>query len=88
METIAGIAIALVSAAGGVTADHFFRGWREARRGRKDEAQRVASERDKAREQRDSERYERMKWRDLAFRIRLRAMQEGVDPSRLPDMPD
>lgn len=82
-----GIIIALISATGGIVVQHFLRSWKEARRGRLDEAQKIADERDAARESHDRERHKRMEWRSLAYRIQLAAIKAGVDVSKLPTMP-
>lgn len=88
METWVGIIIAIISSTGGVTVTKLIDGWRDARRGRLDEAQRIAAERDKLRQERDQERRCKHEWQYAYHRARIAAAQHGVPADQIPDPPD
>lgn len=88
MEDITGIIIAIISAAGGVTAKYFLDMWRDARRGRLDQAQKIADQRDTARRERDQERRCKQEWQ-FAFQLaRITAVKYGAPAAELPTPPD
>lgn len=78
LEAVVSIVTVVITALGTLVVKHFLDGWKESRKGRKDEAQRIAHRLDDAlREVEDVKVYKR----DLeaAFHaLRIRAIQEGV----------
>lgn len=62
-------------------------GWHEARKGRKDEAQTIAEERDRLRRERDSERHRAHRWADRFWQVRQIAIQHGIPAAELPQPP-
>lgn len=78
---VVGIITALISATAGVLAKGFLDSWQEKRRGRKDEAMRIAAERD---------RYRTLKfrWKKAYYQLVYIASKAGVPDDQLPHTPD
>jgi cell shape-determining protein MreC len=67
----------------------FWASFKEARQGRKDEAQRIAAERDQWKLKAESYYNRKQRLKDVLWQTRRVAMQKGnLAPEDLPDVPD
>lgn len=65
----------------------FRRSWKEAQEGRKDEAEKMANERDAARAEAKAQYADKRLWQDATYATRQVAMEAGVHQEDLPKLP-
>lgn len=78
---LAQIITPIVTLIGGGIGIRFYDSWKEARQGKKLEAQTIATERDRLRTM-------KLRWKDACYATRAVALQHGVPPDKLPHTPD
>lgn len=80
-EELIGVLTALVGAISGIIVKHFLDGWREKRAGLKNEAQRIAADRDHFRTL-------KFRWKKAYYQLVYIASRRGVTDDELPSTPD